>query len=490
MQFRSMAVSCALLVLMASSAWATNGMETTASGGRAAGMGGVDLAVATDATAINTNPAGLMQLLGHRIDVGAGLLIPSLHFKNALNDEDGATQMFPMPELAYGYRFKNVPLAVGFGLFAQGGMGADFTLTNPVLGKDTEYSSNIAYLKAAPAIAWQPLDWMSVGLALNVGYASLAMRMPYAVSPTMLAGVANPQTGMTFGQMFAAPAEQGGLGYDELVADAELQDAGAYGFGGKLGLLFMPGDMVKIGVSYTPKSTLDFTGTMTMDMSAQFADAFGRMVAGAMAQGLDQEAAMQAVGQQLGQMGIDPSKGMKAEYDADIEFAWPQKAGLGVAVTPTPALLLAADVTWINWADTMKEFKVELTGGDNDNINTLIGDDSITSAIPLDWENQIVVAVGGQYEIVKNLWGRLGYNYGRNPVPDTTVFPVFPAIVEHHATLGVGYRHEFFEVNAAYEHAFANTQKAAADHDVASEYNDSESTLGESTAHLMLSFSF
>ena len=50
---------------------------------------GVDMAAA------NSNPAGLIQLTGGRLDAGVGLLIPSLHYENALNNEDGKSQLFP-----------------------------------------------------------------------------------------------------------------------------------------------------------------------------------------------------------------------------------------------------------------------------------------------------------------------------------------------------------------------------------------------------------
>jgi len=92
---------------------------------------------------------------------------------------------------------------------------------------------------------------------------------------------------------------------------------------------------------------------------------------------------------------------------------------------------------------------------------------------------------------VPGAFARTGYNYAENPVPDDTVFPVFPAIVEHHITLGGGYNvKQLFEVNAAYEYAVPNTQKAADEHLIAAEYNGSESTLGEHTAHMMFSFTF
>jgi len=53
---------------------------------------------------------------------------------------------------------------------------------------------------------------------------------------------------------------------------------------------------------------------------------------------------------------------------------------------------------------------------------------------------------------------RAGYNYGKNPVPDANLNPLFPATVEHHVTLGYGLTLGQWGVNLAYEHAFKNTQ--------------------------------
>ena len=483
------ALLLALLALLTGNALATNGMETLAWGARAAGMAGVDLAIATDATAINTNPAGLTQLTGHRIDFGGSLMIPTLHFKNDLNDTDGATQFFPMPAMAYAYRFEGVPLAVGLGLFAQGGMGADFKLDHAVLGDDQEYSSQLAYVKIAPSIAYQPHKMISIGLSFNLGYAMMSMKMPYSVPPSIMQGQAQRgSTTLQYGTLFESM-----LGYEELTAIAELENATALGYGGKFGILIQPHEMVSIGLAYTLQSTLTFNGTAKMDMQGQFDDAMPKMIDafGLMPSVNSPEEAQQAVGEFFAANDIDPARGYAAEYDAEIEFAWPQKVGLGIAVRPIEPLLIGLDVNWINWSATMDKFKMKMTNGDNKNINNMIGSDSVDAEIPLDWDDQIVVSVGGQYEFLKGAFARLGYNYGKNPVPETTVFPVFPAIVEHHVAVGGGYNvKDFFEVNAAYELAVANTQKAADDHEVANEYDGSESTLGEHTVHLMFSFDF
>ncbi len=140
----------------------------------------------------------------------------------------------------------------------------------------------------------------------------------------------------------------------------------------------------------------------------------------------------------------------------------PMQVGIGAAYqTLGHKLLLEADLKWINWADS-------------------------NGYQTFDWDNQWVVAFGAQYKPIPQLALRAGYNFGTNPVNTHNGFvgtlglpgsitnvqgkllPTyyyetfriigFPAIIEHHATAGIGY--EFtpkFGLNLAYTHAFENS---------------------------------
>jgi len=125
-------------------------------------------------------------------------------------------------------------------------------------------------------------------------------------------------------------------------------------------------------------------------------------------------------------------------------------------------LKVGMDLRWINWknAKGYKEFQ---------------------------WKDQWVIALGGEFKPTQKLALRAGYNYGKSPIRggakntgnannipnfDTpfsdfyvAVFNLigFPAITEHHITLGLGY--EFtknFSIDLAYKHAF-NKKVSATD---------------------------
>jgi long-chain fatty acid transport protein len=150
-----------------------------------------------------------------------------------------------------------------------------------------------------------------------------------------------------------------------------------------------------------------------------------------------------------------------ADFDGDgdldnLRLDAPQELGFGAAVT-FGSFLVEADTKWINWSDA---------DGYED----------------FDWNDQYVFAIGGQWQALPKLFLRAGYNYAENPLEDNSGFSPaltsvqgkklpgyyfetfrtigFPAIVEHHVTLGLTY--EFtpnFALNLGYVHGFEETFK-------------------------------
>jgi len=502
-QFLLVLATIAVLMTFVQPVMATNGMNMIGYGARMSGMGGVGLAMKNDSNLMNTNPAAITSIDGRRFDAGIGLLMPQVSFKNDLNDLDADSAIFPLPSIGYVCNKGDSPWAFGVGFYAQGGMGAKFKdmkhdtfrdYNSPTMSLiEQEYKSSIAYMKLSPTVAYEITEKISVGASLNIGYAMMEMAMPHSLSPSAMQGAIPGFGGMTFGQLFAAPNAQGGLGYDEVTAYADLGDGvTGTGFGYKFGVQYQALEKLSLGFSYTNKTTLDFSGEASMDMTSQFGDAFGRMVQGKIQGGLasDQQAAAGLVMADLTAMGIDMSKGMAAMYDVDIEFAWPQEFGFGAAYEANDRLTIAADLRWINWKDSMDKFVMKLSGGTNANVNAMMGGADITVDMPMNWDDQIVFALGAEYLATEELALRAGFNIGNNPVPAETVIPIFPAVVENHVTLGVGYNiTENISLDAAYEHVFSNSLDVN-NSIIANEYDGSTSELAENILHFSVGYSF
>jgi long-chain fatty acid transport protein len=183
---------------------------------------------------------------------------------------------------------------------------------------------------------------------------------------------------------------------------------------------------------------------------------------------------------------------VKASYDAEIEMSWPQLVDFSLSYSPLKTTTFYADLKWVNWENAMKDFKMTMTKGSNANVNIMIGSDEVPMVMPLNWENQIIFALGVNHVVNDMISLRLGYNYGKNPVPAETLIPIFPAVVEQHFTGGVS-------INATdkigidlgcefvpeVELTVGSTESI-----IANEYNGSTSSLSELLFHFGLNYKF
>ena len=81
------------------------------------------------------------------------------------------------------------------------------------------------------------------------------------------------------------------------------------------------------------------------------------------------------------------------------------------------------------------------------------------------------------------------YLNNSNPVPEATVFAIFPAIVMHHITVGGSYEiSNKFIVNLAIEDGLNNTLTATNPSDIQSEFSGSTSEIETLIGHLSLTY--
>jgi long-chain fatty acid transport protein len=144
-----------------------------------------------------------------------------------------------------------------------------------------------------------------------------------------------------------------------------------------------------------------------------------------------------------------PSTFQDFEFDLSgttqaLQFNQPMVATVGGAVRPVAGLLLALDGQWINWSATNGKDQPKFTknappAGMGWNMN---------------WSDQMVVKVGAEYQFqgLKELRIRAGYNYGKAPLDKDRALEniAFPAVAESHFTVGAGYDIGKFAVNAAF----------------------------------------
>lgn len=372
------AIAAILILFSAPSVLAGNGLNMIGYGAESVTMGGADLAVARDTSALNTNPAGLAQISGGQVDLNSAMAFAlDVRHRDALgNDEEVSNRRIGLAELGYAQRLSSHPLTLGIGLFAQGGAGNVYRdLTTP-FGNQDDFSSlfRIAKLDAGGALEVSPT--FSIGASLSVLYADLNQKI-------------FPDTSFNDS---SAP-QQSFFGF-------ELQDMKAVNVGYKLGAMLKVGDRVTLGMAYTSRVNLGLDG--------------GRFISDLSALGL----------------------GKVTYRDVEVKgLNLPQELGLGVAFQPTEPLLASVELKWIDWSSAIKSSTLEARDPDNPGAPAL---QSLTST--MDWRDQVVMAAGVAYELTDNAILRAGYNFGRNPIPKKNLNPLLAAITQQTVTAGGGYR--------------------------------------------------
>jgi long-chain fatty acid transport protein len=386
--------------MLTTSAFATNGDNMMAIGPNARGMGGVGVAAPQDAiSAVFANPAAMCFTPGC-----------------AYSEVNFAGTLF-MPHTTGEVDLQGMP-------------GSPFKAD----GKQNVY--------AIPAIGLSvPIDpdtrrWR-FGLAaygatgLGVDYRGTALDQPTALTapaPPFPAGTKFPLISGEFTSLMImkfAPSlayqitpdlSVGAAAHiDYATLDLRNGSSPAYGIGAQLGVLYRPIKHLSLGATYvSPQKTgfenaVDYTDLATLTKSSR-----------------------------------------------KLTLESPNTVAVGVSYSLLDdRLLLEADGKWLNWG-------------------------SAEGYSDFGWKDQWVAALGAQVAVLpKKLFLRAGYNYGNNPVEahngwgagahnvQGMIFPDyyyetfriigFPAIVEQHATVGIGYAFsEKFELNLAYTHAFEN----------------------------------
>jgi long-chain fatty acid transport protein len=368
----------------------------------------------------------------------------------------------------------------------------------PVKGDYIEqtYHSKFAVMQGGPSVAYKFNEQFSAGISAHFVYSMMEFSMPFGLNPSVMQGSPNNMPTATFGQLFSMSPSLGGFGYSEVIASADMSKLNVVSWGGKIGLAWKPNQTVSFGLNYTLPTTLTYkNGKATMDMSKQFEDAMGRAVVGFYSQpgttGAPLDTAFKYIGINFAQMGIDLTQGVAAQYDLEVGMKLPQSIGLGMSYNASKVVRLSFDAEWVNWKSAFDKMEIRMTNGTSANINKMIGSTNFNYDFPLNWKDAFIVKVGGEYDVAKEVTLRLGYAYGSNPVPESTVFPVFPAIVENHLTFGGSYKFNTrMSLNLAFETALDKQLVAANPSLIQSEFSGSTSGLSTVLGHLSFNLNF
>lgn len=393
MKYQKQLLAVTLSTLFSSTTWATNGMNLEGYGARSSAMGGTGMAYDTGNSAVMNNPATLamMQEGTARFGLGVRMLGPDVatYMPGASADSDGTAYYMPSAS----YMRRSGKLTYGAAVLAQGGMGAEYSADSFVAaGSGQAVRSEVGVGRLMLPLAYNANERLNIGGSFDIVWAGMDLKMavPSANLGAMISGF-DPGW---------SPAISSGFGgatwgrFDFSNNSDFTGKARGYGVAGKLGFTYKATQNLTIGATYHSETDISDLKTEGATLSTD--------------------------------TGGSISGTIKVR-----DFQWPATYGLGLAYQPSDRWLLAADYKRINWSEAMKDFKMTF-------IEPTMG--ALDIAMPQNWEDQHVVALGAQYQYNDRVALRFGYNHASNPVPDVYLNPLFPATIEHHITAGFGYR--------------------------------------------------
>ncbi len=218
-------MACAITMLLAGQAIATNGDQMLGITAMQWARGGAIVASPTDAPSVLYNPAaaGALGIDTVAFDLGSGLL----HAERSISGTDSDSENY----FAVGAgAVTKISDKLYFGLAAGGvaGLGTDFADTIAKDNPATAVVTTKGLLKLTPTIAYKPMENLSIGISPQIGYQTLALSS----------------------------------------AKFDMPQTGEFGFGASVGAIYTISPVVQIGASYTSKmnvSKYKFHGSYDAD---------------------------------------------------------------------------------------------------------------------------------------------------------------------------------------------------------------------------------
>jgi long-chain fatty acid transport protein len=361
-------------LLAATPALATNGYLAHGYGIKAVGMGGASIALPQDAIAAAYNPAG-MAYIGNRFDFGLTWFMPG--------GREATIVGSPAP-------FNNTSYdGDGTSNFFIPEFGYNRMIDDKLSVGVSVYGNggmNTDYNKPFPLFCSSPPNPSCSTPGVDLSQLFVAPTVGYKITPEHMVGaslnLAYQRFKATGLQNFTAPSGPMQFSaYPSNVTDQGYDNS--YGYGFRIGYLGQITPQVAIGATYQSKTWMT---------------------------------------------EFDSYKGLFAEQGG---FDIPASYGLGVALKPTRELEIAFDVVWIDYSG-IKSINNPLLPN---LFQARLGTDG---GAGFGWEDMTVYKLGIQYAVNPQLTLRGGYNYGKQPIPDSeTLFNVLaPGSVESHWTLG------------------------------------------------------
>lgn len=286
-------------------ALANNGLNLIGFGAESTAMGGADIGLARDTSALNTNPAGLASLRALTVDqyIATSYNIDNSHADRFGNNQRSSKRFAWLLGGGIASPLGTTNLTVGIGFFVQGGAGAHYNNLRTAFGSADDLSAVFGIVRLTPGIAWQVTDQWRVGVSAGLVGATGTQRV---FPGTSVAGPA----GAFFG--------------------TEVDGLQSQRFGARFGTQYAVTSTLTIGAAYATQVNLPLSnGRLTANMSA---------------------------------IGLGNVRYGDVRLNG---LATPREAGIGAAWQLTPRTLLSIEASWLDWSRALRSQRLIARNPDN-----------------------------------------------------------------------------------------------------------------------------
>jgi long-chain fatty acid transport protein len=303
-----------------------------------------------------------------------------------------------MPIGTYEYAPAAVTTETESNIYPTGGLFGIYTKDNMTFGIGVYVPAGLgAEYNGADLVNFslgQAFDWES-----RIGVVAISPSFAFQVNDKFSIGVAANIYYAMFDLSRAEVRDLTGDGNPNAAQYAE--ESTGMGFGATIGLKYDISDKLTVGASFRTTTAVTMDGDATIAL---------------------------------------PGLGTLVDTKFEREVSWPLWIAGGLAYKPTECLTLVLDAQYSKWSlldELIAEYESPLLG---------------TGTFTLDWEDAVMIRVGGEYLVSKNTAIRLGYYYDPAPAPDETLNILFPSSTNHVATAGFGHSFGKYRVDAALEY--------------------------------------
>lgn len=367
-------------------------------------------AIASDASTVFSNPAGMTNLSKEEFLFSAKFLAPTLKFNdknsidifgNPLNGNSGGDGgvLALIPSIFYS---KNIEDNLWLGLSLNAPFGLSSEYNYDWVGRYTSINATLKTIDLNPNIAYKVNENFSIGAGISLQYIQgfLASALDFGA---ICLGVLGSDTCTNL----SMPTPQSLDGRVDIEADD-------ISLGFNIGLLYKFNEDTRVGFSYRSKVKHNLKGDSDFYIPQQA-------------------------------LAFNP---LFADTKAHIKITIPEQYSLSAFHKINEQFAIMGDISLTKW-DIHKELKVTY--------DNLVQPNTI---IPKNWEDALRVAGGISYKYNRDLTLEAGIAIDENAIPNSTFDPSVPASKQIWTTLGATYDYsKDFSISLGYAHVFFEDER-------------------------------